>query len=417
MDNEVISLVEEFKPRAALPPKRARKLDPDQPWTVVLTGSTGTVGTYLLATLLSYPKTKVRKVYCLNRAADARDRHAASFAALGLPDVDDERAVFLTATFGLANFGLDGLAYGRVLDEATMVIHNAWPVDFLLPLAGFRPHLRGVVDLLALCHSSRRSPSFLFVSSIASSSSAAAAGSCSLDEVAYRDFRLLSRDGYSRSKRVAEQLVDAYARSSGLPAAILRLGQIAGPVTGRGMWTPREWFPTVVRASLHFGVLPRDLGLVDDVNWIPVDVLATILIEVAEHVSANVGDGGGRSSADAPVFNVCNPASVRFANVLPALTGIATATVSFAEWINLVEAAALASRAAGDGARVPAAKLVSFLRQWVGDGRPLKIQTANLAAASATARALPAVNHAWMTLWLSQWGLPTALQLADKPRL
>ncbi|KAK3933695.1 hypothetical protein QBC46DRAFT_414566 [Diplogelasinospora grovesii] len=77
-----------------------------------------------------------------------------------------------------------------------------------------------------------------------------------------------------QEKYVAERMVEVYVRSTGLPAAVMRVGQIAGPVHGGGVWPPREWFPTLLRASQHIGALPSKLGRHNDIDWIPVDILS-----------------------------------------------------------------------------------------------------------------------------------------------
>ncbi len=52
--------------------------------------------------------------------------------------------------------------------------------------------------------------------------------------------------GYNSSKQVSELIIEDAVTSSGLQAAICRLGQIAGPVKStKGMWGKQEWLPTV----------------------------------------------------------------------------------------------------------------------------------------------------------------------------
>ena len=51
--------------------------------------------------------------------------------------------------------------------------------------------------------------------------------------------------GYGESKYIAELLLEKACRTSGLRAAICRIGQIAGPVVKGGVWNKQEWLPTV----------------------------------------------------------------------------------------------------------------------------------------------------------------------------
>ena len=55
--------------------------------------------------------------------------------------------------------------------------------------------------------------------------------------------------GYSRSKLVAEILLDRAARLSRVRSAVCRVGIIAGPVeTVAGMWNKHEYIPSVSNA-------------------------------------------------------------------------------------------------------------------------------------------------------------------------
>lgn len=73
-----------------------------RPLNVVLTGSTGTLGTNILQVLVRDPN--VGKIYCLNRAADAHERHQKSFASRG-HKFDFSKVEFLTTLFGAPQFG------------------------------------------------------------------------------------------------------------------------------------------------------------------------------------------------------------------------------------------------------------------------------------------------------------------------
>jgi thioester reductase-like protein len=76
----------------------------------------------------------------------------------------------------------------------------------------------------------------------------------SVPELALDDPALPTAQGYSESKWVAERLLHEAGKFSGLSSAILRIGQIAGPVEGSkarsGMWNRQEWLPSVGSLSL-----------------------------------------------------------------------------------------------------------------------------------------------------------------------
>jgi hypothetical protein len=63
-------------------------------WNIILTGTTGLLGSHLLATLETMPPSKIKKVFCLNRSTGARTRQEKSSTARGLkPTWDDQRVI------------------------------------------------------------------------------------------------------------------------------------------------------------------------------------------------------------------------------------------------------------------------------------------------------------------------------------
>jgi len=408
--------LDEFLPQVQLPPPPpadvASLAPSDGPWTVILTGSTGSLGTYILAVLARLPPERLRRVYCLNRSEPCPVKHRSA--------LQDERFVFLRAAFDAPLLGLPQELYQQLLDEVTVVLHNAWTVNFLLPGEAFRPSLAGLRNFLHFSYRSPAHPPLLFVSSLGIGYAAELAH---VDEVVYDDPLVADAiaDGYSQSKYAAERLIDAYARSTGLPAAVLRVGQIAGPVSlSPGMWPAREWLPTLLRASRYLGALPRSLGLHDAVDWIPVDAVAEIAVEVAEYFVGlgppgppPVGGGGARAppgraafGPGAAVFNVANPATVPFGDLVPHLFdfGVANRTVSGDEWLRLLGQSAAANEAAGKRTP-PGAKLLLFYQRILeGNKPPIETATHNLEVASATARNLQPVNQRWLRRWLGEWG-------------
>lgn len=91
--------------------------------TVILTGSTGSLGSYLLDSLTN--QWHVRKIYCLNRAEDGQARQKEVSETRGLDaDWDDHRVEFLHADLSQPGFGLSRKEYLRLLQEATHIIRE-----------------------------------------------------------------------------------------------------------------------------------------------------------------------------------------------------------------------------------------------------------------------------------------------------
>lgn len=96
---------------------------------VILTGSTGFLGSYLLDVLVASPL--VSEIWCLNRSQDAYERQVKSAKNKGLrhdwgPDVR-----FLTAQFDLPAFGLSAIDYDTLLHSANHIIRKT-EISYLL---------------------------------------------------------------------------------------------------------------------------------------------------------------------------------------------------------------------------------------------------------------------------------------------
>ena len=93
--------------------------------TVLLTGSTGNFGAYILDGLLQ--NRSVHKVYCLNRSTDAQSKQERAHEVRGLSTSFSEPKVsFITADYASENLGLSNELYARIAREVTIIIHNAW---------------------------------------------------------------------------------------------------------------------------------------------------------------------------------------------------------------------------------------------------------------------------------------------------
>lgn len=109
--------------------------------------------------------------------------------------------------------------------------------------------------------------------------------------------------GYTESKHVAERILAKAWLESNLSTCVLRVGQIAGPVLRglEGEWTRAEWLPTLVASSGVLRMVPNNIGELNTVDWMPVDILAEGLVQLIDVD----GDGAGDQM---PVYNLVNPA-------------------------------------------------------------------------------------------------------------
>lgn len=96
-------------------------------YTVILTGSTGSLGSYLLDSLLQQRR-RVKKIYCLNRAADGKTKQKSQSDPRGLStDWPSEKVEFLQVDLSKTNFGLDAEVYGSLVEQTTHIIREHFP--------------------------------------------------------------------------------------------------------------------------------------------------------------------------------------------------------------------------------------------------------------------------------------------------
>lgn len=353
---------------------------------VILTRSTGALGTLFLETLL---KRRCGRVFALNRGADGgRAAQEARFAALGIPAGDlQERVTFVQTDLSKPLLGLDDDTYEK-LSKVELIIHNAWPVNFNLGVPAFQPQLQGLVNLFSLA--AKHTVKVVFISSVG----AVAGVAGSAPEKVLTSLDTPFANGYSRSKFLSELLCDVAARHLGLDVTVARIDQVAGAAERTGAaWNRSEWLPSLVVSSLSLGSVPNSLGpQFSAVDWVPSDLLADVVIDLATRAGPKTGD-----TSAVKVFNVRNPLTTTWDALLPALEDAAGAkkalkVVSPSEWLEKL------SNSDSESSSNPALKLLDFYRDGLwGGGANVETQarpmaTEHAVAGSATLRDMPAVS-------------------------
>lgn len=382
---------------------------------VVLTGSTGSLGSYILSSLLSRPS--VRKIICLNRSSSAVSAQISSFRSRGLTESvlnDGGRLQFLQFIPSAAKLGLPDHEYAALASEATHIIHNAYPVNFLLSLDAFEPQFNSLLEIMRLGNEGRKKPHILFVSSITAATCMGTDNGAPAPSTVVVQERVLDRDlatsnllhqGYARSKYVCERLLAEYASLTGNAASILRVGQVCGPVSGTGIrfWNPAEWLPSLVLSSQFIGAVPKSLGEnMDVVDWVPVDKLGEIVCDILE---TSVEDSGRPL-----VFNIVHPSGALWSSLLPTIVRAIEATtkkpvdvVSPSEWIERLEES---DRSPHVIRQNPAIKLMDFFQRIMSErGIPTTVEKDNTLKRSETARMLQPIDEVDMARWMKGWGL------------
>jgi nucleoside-diphosphate-sugar epimerase len=257
---------------------------------ILITGSTGGLGSHILVTLLR--DERVTKVYALNRPSkintllrqrsvfEDRCAHEILSSLMLMRRKEGWMAdcwiqpnlCFWTRTprkidsacqrvftmrytlFGATSNVLNTFPF-QIRRTVTVIIHNAWRLDFNLGLSAFEPNVRATRRLLDLalmsnhCHTIR----FFFTSSI-SVARAWPRDHGPYPEEPQADARWSLGSGYGEGKYVSERLLVAAAQQ-GIHTTSFRIGQIAGAVV-TGAWSLTDWVPILLKSSVALRCLP-----------------------------------------------------------------------------------------------------------------------------------------------------------------
>lgn len=387
---------------------------------VLLTGSTGTLGAHILDVLRQ--DEDVSTVFCLNRAKNGVDTQNKKNKLLGLKSAkDDTKIVFLTADFSQRKFGLPEDVYHKLFSTTTLVIHNAWSVNFNLPLASFKPQLESLVDILAFANRCSKPARSFYMSSI-SSMMLSGLDHSTIPESAITADSMAGPNRYADSKYIAEQLVSHAALKfpSNCPPAFARVGQVAGAVQHPGLWNTSEWFPSLIISSATIGVLPNSLGSqFDQIDWVPVDILAKILVELGTHPEGPISQTQADQVRRGDVYHPLNTNSTSWSILMDCVkdhlsfrTGKAIDLVPLSTWISKVRQHAESMISSNEDEKFesmlsnnPAARLLDFydsLQSTQATKVPM-FEYTKTAKQSKSMRNLEPIGKEWTRKWIDEW--------------
>ncbi|KAF8581171.1 acetyl-CoA synthetase-like protein, partial [Ramaria rubella] len=309
---------------------------------VLLTGTTGGLGSQMLAQLIGLES--VSKIYAFNRpkvGLSSRDRQQQVFLDRGNPPtlLDSEKVIFVEGDTSLEGLGVPENVFDEMRASVTVVIHNAWVVDFKVFLPTLESVIRGVRNLinLALLSPRQQPPRFLFISSIGILRKWLPGR---VAEAPVTDPELINQGGYGSSKWISERILLQAASVTPLKPVIIRMGQLTGGLNG--CWNIAEWFPSLVRGSQVLGCMPDSDAVV---SWLPLHAGAKAVIDLR--------------SATITVAHVVHPRPVSWhaiAQRVAVLLGIPL--VPYATWLTALQS--YASKNAEDTTVNPALRLLDF---------------------------------------------------------
>ncbi|KAI0540317.1 enterobactin synthetase component F [Xylaria digitata] len=267
----------EFKPESTAM-KRLSEVE-----TVLLTGTTGYLGAFLLHTLI---ETTTAKVICLVRFTDvSEDRNQAGGMArvrgnlldLGLwNDSMLERIEILPANLSRTRLGLSLEAFDGLASRVQVIIHSAATVNLVYPYAAMRgANVVGTREIVRLACKAGASVHHISTNGVLPNS---VEGWAEDSMVAIGDVPEKLLDGYGQTKWVAEQLILA-AAERGFPARIYRPGTISGHSTS-GSSNTYDLLNALVVESLQLGHAPNVNGWYAEMT--PADFVSKAILSIAD---------------------------------------------------------------------------------------------------------------------------------------
>ncbi|KAH8170491.1 male sterility protein [Sarocladium implicatum] len=400
VDDGLSMLVHKYTSGLEARERRPRRSDA---LTVILTGSTGNIGSHLLNRLIDDPL--VNRIFCLNRATtgeaaqrDAYKRHRLQPRSPGKKTVQ-----YFSVDLSQPLLGLSPADYESLQQEADLVLHNAWELNFTRPVELFeKTHIAGTRHLIDLCAGSRYDARMVFLSSIGAVNGQKDCDTLITEEAASRDHKPADQ-GYSQSKAVAERvLLEACARGT-VAGNIIRLGQIAGASGDEeGYWSTTDWAPRILVTSKVLGLVPRSLGPMSVVDWVPINEVPDILMDIV-HTST----GSSTTGSDCPVHHIANPRRVAWEDIAPTARehlGEKARLVNFHEWLDHLTKAASGGEI--DREKLPAMALLGWLETLSSpEVTPRYLSVEKTQAISLTLAGLEPVNGDMLRRWMREWGL------------
>ena len=157
----------------------------------------------------------------------------------------------------------------------------------------------------------------------------------------------------------------------------------------------------LVASSKYLGKIPTTLPTMEGVPWVPVDLTASIIVEL---LLSDIDEAS--SFAWTRFHNIVNPRNGSWETLFPSIIEYfgkdQVEAVDFSTWL---EALKKSAAKAEDVKQNPAIKLMDFFEGMETHAKDpvAELETAETQRRSETLRGLEAVGNEWMGVWLKQW--------------
>ncbi|VUC26092.1 unnamed protein product [Clonostachys rosea] len=260
-----------------------------RPNSVLVTGSTGFVGAFIVYELLKQGIT----VHCLVRAdndSHARQRVVDTLIWYGLWEARFAPILhIIVGNITQPLFGLDGPLFDELAETIDAICHSAGLVDWMRPLDDYvGPNMVSTHEVLRLA-SRGRGKAVHLVSTIATLPMHLG---WDVSEDQYEH-------SYATSKMMAERMVSA-ARWRGASASVYRMPFVFASSTGHFRLDRGDFLHNLIAGSIQMGSFPivnADLSTV-----LPVDYLCRSMVDIVTRDVSRIGQDFDFKHEDAPTF-------------------------------------------------------------------------------------------------------------------
>ncbi|MEU0990002.1 amino acid adenylation domain-containing protein [Streptomyces sp. NPDC005953] len=322
--------------------------------TVLLTGASGFLGSFLIAELL---KETSAQVLCLvraeNEAAAARRIRSAMESYHIWEDRFAERIIAIPGDIAKPRLGVTPQWYERICAETRTILHNGAAVNDVEPYDMVKQtNVHGAREILRIA-TTGTVKHVHFVSTVSVAVRAGANPPVIAEDTRLRADEVLT-NGYVSSKWVAEEFMRAAAERS-IPTTIHRPGRISGH-SATGMCSTGNGFWYFIRAMVLLRQAPQLER--DRITMAPVDYVAGAIVRLA-----TVEDAPGST------YHLVNDQSIAIVDILDALRteGYELPVVPFPQWRDRLDREAIEGAERGDDSLAQAVLLAEHHAKYDGD--------------------------------------------------
>lgn len=294
--------------------------------TILLTGSTGYLGAFLLKYLIEHTSATI---LCMVRFTEPNEdcrpagtaRIRKNLIDLGIwSDSMLDRMEIVPGNLARSRLGLSPEAFEELAARPQVIVHAAATVNLVYPYAALRSaNVGGTREILRLASRGGATLHHISTNGVLPPSIEGWSEDAMID---FDDVPTKLQDGYGQTKWVAEKLV-MEASKRGIPVKIYRPGTISGhSVTGAA--NTYDLLNALFIESLQLGQAP------DVANWVvemtPVDFVSNAIITLADH-----------TQGDQLVYHLGDPSPIKAATLFDSLAelGYETGRLPWDEWVEL----------------------------------------------------------------------------------